>query len=115
MRHIFSLVATVLPLITGIIAVPLDDVAQPFVDEKILDAWIVQLKEETGSQALDDHLSWLSTATREVTSFSGAERKYNFAGFVGYSGQFDSSIAEQIRARPEVRHGFAVCVKIVNL
>lgn len=106
MRHFFSLVAAVLPLITGIIAAPLDDVAQPFVDEKIPDSWIVQLKEETSSQALDDHLSWLSTAPREVTSFSGAERKYNFAGFVGYSGQFDSSTVEQIRARPEVRQWF---------
>jgi len=103
MRHFFSLVAAVLPLIAGVIAAPLDDVPQPFVDEKIPNAWIVQLKGEASSQGLDDHLSWLSTATREVTSFAGAERRYNFAGFVGYSGQFDSSTVEQIRARPEVR------------
>jgi len=103
MRHFFSLVAIVLPLITGVIAAPLDDVPQPFVDEKIPNAWIVQLKEEVSSQGLDDHLSWLSTAAREVTSFAGAERKYNFAGFVGYSGQFDDGTVEQIRARPEVR------------
>ncbi|PWW79771.1 subtilisin-like protein [Tuber magnatum] len=102
MRALFPLVAAVLPLITGIIAAPLDDVVQPFVDEKIPNAWIVQLKEEASSQSLDGHLSWLSTVTKEVTSFAGTERKYDFAGFVGYSGQFDADTVEQIRARPEV-------------
>ncbi|RPB01887.1 subtilisin-like protein [Choiromyces venosus 120613-1] len=101
MRHIFSLIVTILPL-TGIIAAPLDDVSEPFVDEKIPNSWIVQLKEEASSQSLDDHLSWLSTVTKEVTGFAVTEQQYNFAGFVGYSGQFDVSIVEQIRTRPEV-------------
>ncbi|CUS13618.1 unnamed protein product [Tuber aestivum] len=119
MRPFFCLVASVLPLITGIVAAPLDDAAQPFVDEKIPNAWIVQLKEEASSQSLDDHLSWLSTVTKEVASFAGAERKYDFAGFVGYSGKFDDSTVQQIRARPEVAlveqdgvvNADALCVK----
>ncbi|KAG0129210.1 peptidase S8/S53 domain-containing protein [Tuber indicum] len=102
MRHFFSLVAALVPFITRITAAPLDGLAQRFVDEKIPNAWIVQLKGEPSSQTLDEHLSWLSSVTQEVTSFVGAERKYNFAGFVGYSGKFDDSTVQQIRARPEV-------------
>jgi cerevisin len=87
---------------------------------EVPDSYIVVFKKHVSEKAASDHHSWVQDihSQGEITRtelrkrsllpdaaeiFKGLKHTYRIgAGFVGYSGHFDDSVIEKVRAHPDV-------------
>jgi cerevisin len=90
----------------------------PLQSHQLPDSYIVILKENLSPPATNEHLSWVRNlhSTRESLRpelrkrereepqvFAGVKRTYTISGNpIGYSGNFDAGLIEEIRKSPEV-------------
>ncbi|KAA8911644.1 uncleaved alkaline protease [Sphaerosporella brunnea] len=74
------------------------------------DHYIVVLKPNVTNQQFEEHQVWATSrhnrrlARRDDNNLTGIKNKYHFGQFTAYSGAFDASTIDEIKARDEVAH-----------
>lgn len=127
MKGLFCL--SVLPFLTAASPVVVDTIhrdAAPLLSssnsQEVPDSYIIMFKKHVSAHSATAHQSWvqdlhLTAETKRAALrkrgqipfkndiFEGLKHTYDFAGsLLGYSGNFDENVIEQIRRHPDVSH-----------
>lgn len=91
--------------------------------------YIIKFKKDVPASAISDHHTWVQQIHGEGEQrrielrkrgldvsddiFSGIKHTYNIGdGFLGYSGQFDEDVIEQVRRHPDVSTITLTCARM---